>query len=263
MQLTYRRYGLVNWLGFYTLYSREVRRFMKVATQTVLAPLVTTLLFLAVFVLALGHAMDRVGDSSYVAFLAPGLIMMAMTQNAFANTSSSLLIAKVQGNIVDLLMPPLTPIEMTAGIALGGVTRGLLVGFVTALAILFFAPLGAAHPFYILYHAVMASLMMALLGILAGIWSEKFDHLAAITNFVVTPLAFLSGAFYSIHRLPDVWQAAAHANPLFYMIDGFRYGFIGSADGSVHAGLWMLFCADIGLFGLVYYAIRRGYRLKA
>ena len=186
-----------NWVGLQTLYMKEVRRFMAVATQTILAPMVTTLLFLAVFVLALGHAVDTVGGQPYMAFLAPGLIMMAITQNAFANTSSSILISKIQGNIVDLLMPPLTPLERTIGIAGGGLTRGLVVGLATYVGMIPFVPMGIAHPGFVLFHAVMASLLMSLVGMLAGIWAEKFDHMAAITNFVVTPAAFLSGTFYS------------------------------------------------------------------
>ncbi len=263
MNLAPRRYGAVNWIGLSTLYRKEVRRFLAVATQTILAPLVTALLFLAVFVLALGHAIDRIGDLSYVAFLAPGLVMMAMTQNAFANTSSSLLISKLQGNIVDLLMPPLSPLEMTAAIAAGGVTRGLLVGLSTWLAMLPFAPFALPHPLFALYHAAMASLMLALLGMLAGLWSEKFDHLAAVTNFVVTPLAFLSGAFYSIARLPEPWAGIARANPFFYMIDGFRYGFTDHADGSLAIGLVLLAIVNLALFVAAYRCFASGWRLKA
>ena len=258
-----RHYGAVNWIGLYTLYAKEVRRFLTVGTQTVLAPLVTSLLFLAIFVLALGHAVDRVGGVLYIQFLVPGLVMMAMTQNAFANTSSSLLIAKVQGNIVDLLMPPLSPLEMTLGLALGGLTRGLIVGLVTLLAMLFFAPLSLAHPTYALFHAIAASLLLAEIGILAGIWSEKFDHMAAITNFVITPLAFLSGTFYSTDRLPDFWRGVAHLNPFFYMIDGFRYGFIGHADGALGTGILLMLGANAVLLGFIHRCFKRGTKLKA
>jgi ABC-2 type transport system permease protein len=268
-----RHYATVNWIGLATLYRKEVRRFLTVGTQTVVAPLVTSLLFLAIFVLALGRsstpggsmggAVNLVGGVSYIEFLAPGLIIMSMTQNAFANTSSSLLIAKIQGNIVDLLMPPLSPLEMTLGIAAGGLTRGLLVGLTTGLAMLFFVPIEIAHPFFVLFHGVMASLMLSLLGMLSGIWSEKFDQLAAVTNFVITPLSFLSGAFYSSQRLPEMWQHLAHANPFFYMIDGFRYGFIGHADGSLTAGIVMLTGANLLLAFLCFRCFQRGFRLKA
>ena len=173
-----RHYSTVNWVGLHTLYMKEVRRFMTVATQTILAPMVTTLLFLAVFVLALGHAVDTVAGEPYMGFLAPGLIMMAITQNAFANTSSSILISKIQGNIVDLLMPPLTPLERTIGLAGGGLTRGLVVGVATWIAMVPFVPVSLAHPGFILFHAVMASLLMSLVGVLAGVWAEKFDQRA-------------------------------------------------------------------------------------
>lgn len=257
-----RRYGAVNWIGLWTLYRKEVRRFWTVATQTVLAPMVTTLLFLAVFVLALGRSADLVGGVPYMEFLAPGLIMMAMTQNAFANTSSSLLIAKVQGNIVDLLMPPLSPLEITLGLALGGVTRGLIVGIATAIGVGVFVPLHAAHPLFLVFHGLMASLMLAQLGILAGIFADKFDHMAAVTNFVITPLAFLSGTFYSTERLPEAGRLIAHLNPFFYMIDGFRFGVIGHADGSLAAGLVILGGVNAALLLGCYLCFRRGGRLK-
>jgi ABC-2 type transport system permease protein len=258
-----RVFGPVNWLGLWTLYLKEVRRFLKVATQTLLAPVVTTLLFLAIFSLALGRAVDSMGGVPFVQFLAPGLIMMAMVQNAFANTSSSLLIAKIQGNIVDLLMPPLTPGELTLGMLAGGVTRGLLVGVVTGLAMSPFAPFALHDPFFVLFHAMSACLMLSLLGVVGGIWSEKFDHLATITNFVITPFAFLSGAFYSVERLPGIWYTIAHLNPFFYMIDGFRYGFIGHADGSLTAGIAVLTVTNLALLVLTHRMFAAGYRLKA
>jgi ABC-2 type transport system permease protein len=258
-----RHYSAINWVGLQTLYVKEVRRFMSVATQTILAPMVTTLLFLAVFVLALGHAVDKVAGEPYMAFLAPGLIMMAIAQNAFANTSSSILISKLQGNIVDLLMPPLTALERTIGLAGGGLTRGLIVGLATWVAMLPFVPMSAAHPLFILFHAVMASLLMSLIGVLAGVWAEKFDHMAAITNFIVTPAAFLSGTFYSAERLPPLWQGVAHMNPLFYMIDGFRYGFIGHADGSLTAGILVLLGANVALLWLIHRMFASGFHLKA
>ncbi|HVI88493.1 MAG TPA: ABC transporter permease [Dongiaceae bacterium] len=258
-----RRYAAINWVGLWTLYAKEVRRFIAVGTQTVLAPMVTTLLFLAIFVLALGHRVDQVGGQSYMQFLAPGLIMMAMTQNAFANTSSSLLIAKVQGNIVDLLMPPLSPVEQTIGVAAGGLTRGLIVGIATGLGMWLFTPLQIAHPLLALFFAVMACLLLSLIGMLAGIWAVKFDHMAAVTNFVITPLSFLSGTFYSTERLAPVWKTVAHLDPFFYMIDGFRYAFIDHADGSVMTGAILLLAANFCLIWLVHRCFARGYKLKA
>jgi ABC-2 type transport system permease protein len=258
-----RTFRTINWRGLWTLYLKEVRRFVKVITQTVLAPMVTTLLFYAVFALALGPAVDRAGDVPYLEFLAPGLIIMAMAQNSFANTSSSIIIGKVQGNIVDVLMPPLEAIELIVGFALGGVTRGLVVGLAVAAGMAIFAPIHIAHPGYILFHGVMGSLMLALLGIIGAIWSEKFDHIAAVTNFVITPFAFLSGTFYSIERLPPAWSAVAHLNPFFYMIDGFRYGFIGHADGSLRAGIVAMIAINAALWLVCHRMFATGYKLKA
>ncbi len=257
-----RRFGAVNWLGFWTLYSKEVRRFVKVWTQTLLAPVMTSLLFLAVFTLALGRTMEVVPGVSFAQFLAPGLVMMSMVQQAFANSSSSIVISKVQGNIVDVLMPPISAAELTAAYVGGGATRGMMVGVLTTLALAIFVPTGIHNFAFILFHGVMASVMLSLLGVIGGIWSEKFDHIAFFTNFVITPLAFLSGTFYSITRLPDAWQTAAHFNPFFYMIDGFRYGFIGHADGSLTLGLAVITGANIALVALAHWMIRSGYKLR-
>lgn len=259
-----RQMGAVNWLGFWTLYARESRRFIKVHFQTIWAPVVTTLMFLAIFALALGGSqMHEVHGVPFLEFLAPGLIMMAMVQNAFANTSSSLIIAKVQGNIVDTLMPPLSPLEQTMGFALGGVTRGLVVGIAVSLAMLAFVRLHVSHPLFILYHGIMASLMLALLGMIGGIWADKFDHMAAVTNFIVTPLSFLSGTFYSVERLPAPWHAIAMVNPFFHMIDGFRYGFIGASDGSPLVGAMVVLAANVLLLTVTYRMFRTGYKLRA
>ena len=260
---TPRLIGPVNWRGLWTLYMKEVRRFLNVFTQTLLAPMITTLLFLAIFTLALGRAVQQIGGVSFAQFLAPGLIMMAMVQNAFANTSSSIVSAKVQGNIVDILMPPLSPWELTLGVVGGGVTRGLLVGLTVGVAMTFVVPVSIHDPLFIVFHAVNASLMLALLGLIGGIWAEKFDHIAAVTNFVITPFSFLSGTFYSIERLPETWHAVALMNPFFYMIDGFRYGFIGHADGSLIVGMLLLLAVNIALWTLAHRMIATGYRLKA
>jgi len=255
--------GAVNWIGLWTLYLREVRRFVKVYTQTLVAPVVTTLLFLAVFALALGGSVRTVAGIPFMEFLAPGLIVMAIIQNAFANTSSSIMISKIQGNIIDTLMPPFTAHELTFGITMGGATRGVCVGIVVALAMGFFVDLSIHHWGYILYHGFMAALMLSLLGTIGGIWSEKFDHIAAVTNFIITPLSFLSGTFYSIQRLPEAAQVAAHLNPFFYMIDGVRYGFTGHADGSLMAGLVVMVAVNAFLWGLCTWMFATGYKLKA
>ena len=255
--------GCVNWLGLWTLTSKEIRRFVKVYFQTIVAPVVTTLMFLAIFVLAIGRAAVDVGGVPFSQFLAPGLVIMAMTQNAFANTSSSLIISKVQGNIVDVLMPPLSPLEQTLAFALGGVARGLVVGLAVALAMASFVHLPLIHPAAILYHCVMASLMLSLLGMIGGIWADKFDHMAAVTNFIVTPLSFLSGTFYSIDRLPESFRIVALANPFFYMIDGFRWGFTDHADGSLAVGALVVAAINLVLGAVAYRMFQTGYKLKA
>jgi len=258
-----RRYGAVNWLGLWTLTSRETRRFLKVRGQTVVAPVVTTLLMLAVFALALGGAVRQVAGIPFPEFLAPGLIMMAMVQNAFANTSSSLMISKMQGNIVDSLMPPLSATELTLGFALGGVIRGLVVGVVVAACLLPFVTVHIHHVGYILFHGVAASLLLSLLGVAGAVWAEKVDHIAAVTNFVVSPLAFLSGTFYTVDRLPQPWHTLALWDPFFYMIDGFRFGFIGHADGNLGIGIAVLTLANVGMFALCHWMFRTGYKLRA
>ena len=252
-----------NWTGLRTLYMREVRRFIKVKTQTILAPMVTTLLFLAIFSLALGGKTRMIGDVPLLEFLAPGLIMMAIAQNAFANSSSSIIVAKIQGNIVDTLMPPFSPHELTFGIAMGGATRGLMVGIFVSIGMAVFVDVRITHFGFLLYHAIMASLMLSLLGLIGGIWAEKFDQMSALTNFLITPLSFLSGTFYSIQRLPEEVQLLAHFNPFFYMIDGFRYGMLNQADGSLLAGIIVMAVINIVLWGVCVWMFSSGYKLKA
>ncbi len=253
----------INWLGLWTLCAREVRRFAKVYNQTVLAPVVTNLVFLAIFALALGGATQMMGDVPYLQFLAPGLVAMAIAQNAFANTSSSLIIAKIQGNIIDTLMPPLAPMELTIGFAFGGVTRGLLVGVVAALAMSLFVPLRIAHPFALAFFATQTALLLSLLGIAGGIWAEKFDHIAAVTNYIVTPLSFLSGTFYAVNRLPPFFQLAAHVNPFFYMIDGVRFAVLGQAGMNPWLGAGVLSFTNALLWALCHWMFARGYKLKS
>jgi ABC-2 type transport system permease protein len=262
---TPRIMGRVNWIGFWTLFLKEVRRFVKVYMQTIAAPVVTTLLFYVVFSLAMGGtgANRMVGQVPYFNFLAPGLIMMAMTQNAFANTSSSVMISKVQGNIVDVLMPPISPLEIAIAYVLGGVVRGLVVGLATALAIAAFLPMTVASWGALLGFGVMGTMMLSLLGVLGAIWAEKFDHIAAVTNFIVTPLTFLSGTFYSVDRFPPLLQAVTRFNPFFYMIDGFRYGFIGQADVPPIQGLLVLSGINLILWIVTLRVLVIGYKLKS
>ena len=256
--------GRVNWLGLWTLYLREVQRFTKVAMQTVAAPVITSMLLLMVFAVAVGDRAQLAGDVDFIAFLVPGLVMMTVLQNAFANTSSSLVVSKVQGNIVDLLMPPIGPAEMLVGMAAGGMTRGIAVGLAAAVVLGLFGGLSMpAAPLAALAFLVLGSLALAFAGILAGIWANKFDEMAAITNFVIQPLAFLSGTFYSVERLPAPFDTLATLNPFFYAIDGFRYGLIGIADRPITIGLVCLLVLNGVLGWLCYRVLKSGYRLKS
>lgn len=250
------------WLGFWTLTWREIRRFMKIPGQTVVAPAVTTMLFLAVFALALGRAVTQVGGVPFLEFLAPGLVMMAILQNAFANASSSLIIAKVQGNIVDTLMPPLSPLELMGGLVIGAISRGLVVGLFIIIVMQVIVGIAPQHVWAMAFFAIAGSAMMGIAGTLVGIWAEKFDEIAALTNFFITPLTFLSGTFYSIERLPESLQFLALFNPFFYAIDGFRYGFTGHSDSSLLAGVLVVSAMVLVLASVCYIILARGYRLK-
>ena len=258
-----REIGIVNWWGVYTLVSKEVRRFFKVGMQTVVAPVVTTLLFLAVFTLALGRSAQTLGGVTFVEFLAPGLVVMAIIQNAFANTATSMMMAKIQGIIIDVLMPPLTVGELTFGFVMGGVVRGVLVGVFVGLAMAIFVPMHITHAGLILFHGIGASLMLSLMGLLTGIVAEKFDQQSTVSNFIITPLAFLSGTFYSIERLPPEWQGIALYNPFFYIIDGFRYGFIGHSDAPLAHGIVVVVTINVVLWATCHYMMFRGYKLKS
>ncbi|MEL6791278.1 MAG: ABC transporter permease [Pseudomonadota bacterium] len=261
-----RHFGPVNWLGLWTFYQKEVQRFVKVIFQTVAAPVISTLLFLLVFMLAFGVNRPDVGAVSYIVFLAPGLIMMAILTNAFANSSSSLIIGKMQGSIVDILMAPLSAAEIAAGFIGGAVTRGLLVGLITALTCAAFMaasdPLPVRNVLAVMYFALTAAWMFGTLGVLAGIWAEKFDQLSAITNFVIQPLTFLSGTFYPISRLPDAFLTASHFNPVFMLVDGFRYGFTGHAEASISVSILITLALNIALTTLTYRLLKAGYRIK-
>jgi ABC-2 type transport system permease protein len=257
-----REIGAVNWLGLWTLYKKEVRRFLKVSFQTVLAPVATTLLFMTVFTIAIGAARPVVDGVPFAVFLASGLVMMGLLNNAFANSSSSLIVAKVQGNTVDFLMPPLSPAELAAAFIGGAVTRGVIVGTVTAICIAPFIDMSVAHVWAVAYYGLGAALMLSMIGVIAGIWAEKFDHLAVITNFIIMPLTFLSGTFYSVEILPEPFQTISHFNPVFYMIDGFRYGFTGVSDGSLLAGALVIAAINIALLIACYRVLASGWRLK-
>ncbi len=257
-----RNFKGFNWIGFFTLYLKEVRRFFNVFAQTIIAPGITTLLFYIIFSLSIDRNYLNTENYTFSEFLAPGLICMAIMQNSFANTSSSILISKVQGNIVDVLMPPLSELELTFSYALGGVTRGILVGLSILIMIYFAIDIKFSSLFYIFYFGFFSSLLLSLMGILCGIWSKKFDHMASITNFIILPLTFLSGTFYSIDRLPQFWHFLANWNPFFYMIDGFRYGFIGYSDSNLNFGIIILGVANIFFLFITIYIFKKGYGLR-
>ncbi len=254
----------VNWGGLKTLYIKEVRRFFKVQMQTVWAPAITTLLYLVIFTVALGSRDRMVMGVPFADFIAPGLIVMAMLQNAFANSSFSLLVGKMQGNIVDYLMPPLSTGELIAGLVGAAVTRAFLVGFAVWLVMALWpdVDVGVAHPLAALWFGLMGALMLAFLGLLTSIWADKFDHAAAVNNFVVTPLSLLSGTFYSVEQLSPTFEAASHANPFFYVISGFRYGFLGSADSPIWVGAIGLLALNVALWAACYLLLRSGWKIK-
>ncbi len=258
-----RRFGRVNWLGLLTLSQREILRFWSVWTQTLLAPLVTAGLFLMIFNIAIGPKRGDVLGVPFISFLAPGLMMMAVIQNAFANTSSSIVISKVQGNIVDTLMPPLSALEMVLGYLSGGIVRGFAVAIGIWLGLYVFLGMGIAHPLYFAAFVILGAAFLGGLGIIAGIYANKFDQMAAITNFIITPLAFLSGSFYSITALPDVIRHITLFNPIFYLIDGVRYSVLGVSDGPVALGLLISAVSVIIVNTLAWAMIKTGYRLKA
>ncbi len=258
-----RRFGRMNWLGVYTLSMREIQRFMAIWNQTIAAPLVTAALFLSVFALAIGPTRGEVMGVPFVQFLAPGIMMMTVIQNAFANSSSSIIGAKVMGSIVDTLMPPLSPLELVIGYTVGGMARGVMVALAIGVAVMVFLGMGVAHPVWALTFVLLGSALLAGLGIFAGILAQKFDQMAAITNFIITPLSFLSGTFYSVDTLPPAMRVITHLDPVFYLIDGVRYGIIGQSDSSPWLGLLVCSVVTLAVLTLDWYWFRIGYRMKA
>jgi ABC-2 type transport system permease protein len=257
-----RSYAGVNWLGFFTLYMKEVRRFSKIPAQTVLAPLMMSLLYMLVFAVATRGARPPVHGIQFTQFIAPGLVMMNVLNNAFANSSSSILQAKMMGLSGDFLTPPLSSIEQAAAFVLGAATRGIVVGLVTLATVWWFGGGHVAHPWAAVLFMICASLIMGELGVLAGLWSEKWDQMAVVQNFVVLPLTFLSGTFYTVDRLPEPFRSASHFNPFFYLIDGFRYGFIGLTDGNLTAGVISAVFLSVALMAWCWWLFWTGFRLK-
>jgi len=248
--------------GFPTLLYKEVLRFWKVSFQTVAAPVLTTLLYLLVFAHALASHVQAFPGVTYVQFLIPGLAMMAMLQNSFANSSSSIIQSKITGNIVFILLPPLAAGEIFAAYLIASMVRGLVVGIGVFAATLWLVPVPLAKPLWALAFAIVGCGMLGTMGIIAGVWSEKFDQLAAFQNFLVMPLTFLAGVFYSMHSLPPAWQAVSKLNPFFYAIDGFRYGFFGQSDVPPGTSLAIATAAFAALSWLTLHLLRRGYKLR-
>ncbi|MGK6319225.1 ABC transporter permease [Sphingomonas sp. DT-204] len=258
----------VNWGGLRALYIKEVRRFFKVQLQTIWAPAVTNLLYLAVFTVAVGaRSPVHVGGAqvAFADFVAPGLIVMGMLTNAFANSSFSLLVGKIQGTIVDYLMPPLSTSELLAALVGGAVTRAFMVGAAIWAAMLLWPGVHVipVHPLAVLWFGLLGALFLALIGVLTSIWAEKFDHSAAVTNFVVGPLTLLSGTFYSVDKLAPAFQVVSHLNPFFYIISGFRYGFIGHSDSPLWVGSTVVLLLDVVLGLVCYTLLRKGWKIKS
>tara|TARA_B100000963_G_scaffold360539_1_gene391783 strand:- start:4422 stop:5234 length:813 start_codon:yes stop_codon:yes gene_type:complete len=257
-----RRFGLVNWVGAWTLYQKETLRFLNVWIQTIFSPLVSSLLFLLVLSLAIGSDRGNVLGVPFIIFLAPGLIAMQVIQQSFSHSSSSFMISKIQGNIVDLLYAPLSATEITISISLAAVTRSFVIAAVSILTFYLIIDIQIKHLFTLILFTFLSSFILGNVGIIAGLWAEKFDHMATVTNFVIVPLSFLSGTFYSIDRLPNILKTISKFNPFFYMIDGFRYSFIGVADGSVKIGIIYLTVLSFLTWLATYILFKKGYKIK-
>ena len=262
-QIGVRKFGLVNWIGFRTLYIKEVSRFLVVWAQTLLSPLISSLLFLSVLSLALGNERGEVLGFSFISFLAPGLITMSMIQQSFSHSVSSLMIAKIQGNITDTLFAPLSAVEVSLAIILAAVTRSIVILIISIIVFSLIVEIHIYSIFYIFVGAFLGSFILGALGFITGLWAEKFDHTATITNFIVTPLSFLSGVFYSVDRLPAFFQSISKINPFFFIIDITRFGFLGVSDGFIVFGLFYLTILAFIMWFLSYYLYKIGYKIKS
>jgi len=262
-QIGVRKFGLVNWIGFRTLYIKEVSRFIVVWAQTLLSPLVSSLLFLSVLSLALGNERGEVLGFSFISFLAPGLIAMSIIQQSFSHSVSSLMIAKIQGNITDTLFAPLSAVEVSLAIILAAVTRSIVILIISIIVFSLIVEIHIYSIFYIFVGAFLGSFILGALGFITGLWAEKFDHTATITNFIVTPLSFLSGVFYSVDRLPAFFQSMSKINPFFFIIDITRFGFLGVSDGFIVFGLIYLTIIAFVMWFLSYYLYKIGYKIKS
>ena len=258
-----RRFGLINWYGAWTLYKKEALRFLIVWIQTIFSPLISSLLFLLVLSLAIGSDRGNVLGVPFITFLAPGLISMQVIQQSFSHSSSSFMIKKIDGTIVDLLFAPLSATEVTLSISLSAVTRSVVIAIVSITVFKLIVDIEIKNYLSLIAFTLLSSFILGNVGIIAGLWAEKFDHMATVTNFVIVPLSFLSGTFYSIDRLPEFLQAISKVNPFFYMIDGFRYSFIGEADGSISIGLMYLSILSFISWFVAYLLYKKGYKIKS
>ena len=261
--ISVKKFGFINWIGFKSLWFKECNRFMAVWQQTLLSPLVSSLLFLSVLSLALGNNRGDVLGYSFISFLAPGLIAMSILTQSFSHSVSSLMIGKIQGNIVDMLYAPLSALEVSMAIILAALTRSFLIAIISIGVFSLIVELPIDNILFILIFGFLSAFILGSLGFIAGLWAEKFDHTATVTNFIITPLSFLSGVFYSIDKLPNFFQAISYVNPFFYMIDGFRYGFLGISDGSVNVGLVYLTILSIVMWYIAFFLYKKGYKIKS
>jgi|TARA_B110000438_G_scaffold146283_1_gene140953 ABC-2 type transport system permease protein len=258
-----RRFGFINWIGVWSLYKKEVLRFLIVIGQTIVGPIITAILFLLVISLAIGSERVDVLGVPYINFLFPGLIAMQVIQQSFSHSASSLLMGKVMGNIVDILAAPLSSAEVTISIILAAVTRSFVIAFVSIVVFSFILDFKIDNIYYVIIYIFLSSFFLGAAGFVAGLWAEKFDHMSTVTNFFIVPLSFLSGTFYTIEKLPYFLQSISKANPFFYMIDGFRFGFIGKSDGSITFGLAYLILLCIISWLVCYLLYKKGYKIKS
>ena len=258
-----KKFGYVNWIGLWTLYKKEVLRFLIVIVQTIISPIVTSLLFLLVLSLAIGNDRSEVLGVSFITFLAPGLIAMQVIQQGFSHSSSSIMIGKIQGNILDILYAPLTAGEITLATNLAACTRSLLIALFSIFVFSFIVELEIYNFFYIIIYTFLGAFILSSIGIIIGLWAEKFDHMASATNFIIVPLSFLSGTFYSIDKLPNSLKMISEFNPFFYIIDGFRYGFLGTSDGSIRFGILYLILLSCIIWFAAYILFKKGYKIKS
>ena len=261
-QIGIRRFN-INWIGCYSLYCKETLRFLSVFGQTIIGPIITAILFLVVISLAIGDGRPKVLEVAFIDFLAPGLIAMQCISQSFAHSSSSILMGKVMGNIVDLIGAPLSPSEVTISIILASITRSLIICFLSVFTFSFFIDIEIKSFHILLIYLFLSSFIMGALGFIAGLWAEKFDHMATVTNFIIVPLSFLSGTFYTVDNLPKILQSLSFYNPFFHMIDGFRYAFILNLDGSLKFGIIYLLTISILIWLLAFFLYKKGYKIKS